>query len=80
MAIAFDPAGFWKDGLIVIPRACSSPAGGGHLEAPPCIPNHLVWISFNWIDKCKEGKIGVVLLAASSAGFRCRFVHFNSPH
>lgn len=39
-------------------------AGGGHLEAPPCIPNHLVWISFNWTDKWKEGKIGMVLLAA----------------
>lgn len=34
------------------------------MEATPCIPNHLVWISFNWIDKWKEGKLGTVLLAA----------------
>lgn len=34
------------------------------MEATPCIPNHLVWISFNWTDKWKEGTIGMVLLAA----------------
>lgn len=55
--------GFWKDGLIVILAVRRSLAGGGHLEATPCIPNHLVWISFNWTDKWKEGKIGMVLLA-----------------
>lgn len=58
------PTGFWKDGLIVILAVRRSLAGGGHLEATPCIPNHLVWISFNWIDKWKEGKIGMGLLAA----------------
>lgn len=54
MATSLDPAGYlegWSDC-----HSDSTPLSGWmrSVGATPCIPNHLVWISFNWMDKCKE--------------------------
>lgn len=68
--------------MIVIQAAWSSLVGWGHYKAPPCISSQEVSISFNWIDKWKEGMNGIALLlycwGLSFLHFVCEFVLLDS--